>query len=39
MKAFVMKEIGGVRFMEKPIPEAGPNDASFLFIKIRVIEY
>jgi len=26
MKAFVMKEIGSVGFMEKPIPEAGPND-------------
>lgn len=31
MKAFVMKEIGGVGFMEKPIPEAGPNDALFSF--------
>ena len=27
MKAFVMKEIGSVGFMEKPIPEAGPLDA------------
>jgi threonine dehydrogenase-like Zn-dependent dehydrogenase len=27
MKAFVMKEIGSVGFMEKPIPEAGPYDA------------
>jgi threonine dehydrogenase-like Zn-dependent dehydrogenase len=27
MKAFVMKEISSVGFMEKPIPEAGPNDA------------
>lgn len=27
MKAFVMKTIGQVGFMEKPIPEAGPNDA------------
>jgi threonine dehydrogenase-like Zn-dependent dehydrogenase len=27
MKAFVMKEIGKVAFLEKPIPEAGPNDA------------
>ena len=26
MKAFVMKEIGTVGFMEKPIPEAGPYD-------------
>jgi isopropanol dehydrogenase (NADP+) len=27
LKTFVMKEIGSVGFMEKPIPEAGPNDA------------
>lgn len=27
MKAFVMKGIGRVGFMEKPIPEPGPNDA------------
>jgi isopropanol dehydrogenase (NADP+) len=27
MKAFVMREIGSVGFVEKPIPEAGPNDA------------
>lgn len=27
MKAFVMKEIGRVGFMDKPIPEPGPNDA------------
>lgn len=27
MKAFVMKGIGQVRFMEKPIPEPGPTDA------------
>lgn len=27
MKAFVMKEIGKVGFMDKPIPEPGPNDA------------
>ncbi len=27
MKAFVMKGIGKVGFMEKPVPEAGPNDA------------
>ncbi len=27
MKAFVMKEIGEVGFMDKPIPEPGPNDA------------
>lgn len=27
MKAFVMKTIGQVGFMEKTIPEAGPNDA------------
>jgi threonine dehydrogenase-like Zn-dependent dehydrogenase len=27
MKAFVMKSIGNVGFMEKPVPEAGPNDA------------
>src|SRR5690349_13003961 len=27
MKAFVVKEIGKVGFMEKPIPHAGPNDA------------
>jgi threonine dehydrogenase-like Zn-dependent dehydrogenase len=27
MKAFVMKGIGKVGFMEKPIPELGPNDA------------
>jgi isopropanol dehydrogenase (NADP+) len=26
MKAFVMKEIGSVAFMEKPIPKAGPYD-------------
>jgi threonine dehydrogenase-like Zn-dependent dehydrogenase len=27
LKTFVMKEIGRVGFMEKPIPEVGPNDA------------
>ncbi|MFE7718182.1 NAD(P)-dependent alcohol dehydrogenase [Nocardia rhizosphaerihabitans] len=27
MKAFVMKEIGSVGFMEKPVPEPGPFDA------------
>ncbi len=27
MKAFVMKSIGQVGFMEKPIPQAGPDDA------------
>ena len=27
MKAFVMKSIGEVGFMEKPIPQPGPNDA------------
>jgi threonine dehydrogenase-like Zn-dependent dehydrogenase len=27
MKAFVMKSIGQVGFMEKPIPKAGPDDA------------
>jgi isopropanol dehydrogenase (NADP+) len=27
MKAFVMEEIGKVGFMDKPIPEPGPNDA------------
>ncbi|WP_069802336.1 NAD(P)-dependent alcohol dehydrogenase [Thermogemmatispora onikobensis] len=27
MKAFVMKAIGQVGFMEKPVPEPGPNDA------------
>ncbi len=27
MKAFVMKGIGSVGFMDKPIPEPGPNDA------------
>src|SRR5215469_3441541 len=27
MKAFVMKQIGQVGFMEKPIPKPGPNDA------------
>lgn len=27
MKAFVMKSIGNVGFMEKPIPDPGPNDA------------
>jgi isopropanol dehydrogenase (NADP+) len=27
MKAFVMKEIGAVGFMEKPVPTPGPNDA------------
>jgi threonine dehydrogenase-like Zn-dependent dehydrogenase len=27
MKAFVMKAIGQVGFMEKPMPEPGPNDA------------
>jgi isopropanol dehydrogenase (NADP+) len=27
MKAFVMKRIGEVGFMEKPVPEPGPNDA------------
>ena len=27
MKAFVMKRIGEVGILEKPIPEPGPNDA------------
>jgi isopropanol dehydrogenase (NADP+) len=27
MKAFVMKEIGQVAFMDKPMPKPGPNDA------------
>ena len=27
MKTFVMKQIGDVGFMEKPIPDPGPNDA------------
>jgi threonine dehydrogenase-like Zn-dependent dehydrogenase len=27
MKAFVMKEIGRVGFLEKPVPHPGPNDA------------
>lgn len=27
MKAFVMKSLGQVGFMEKPVPEPGPNDA------------
>jgi threonine dehydrogenase-like Zn-dependent dehydrogenase len=27
MKAFVMKEIGSVGFMDKPVPRPGPNDA------------
>ncbi|MGD1222068.1 NAD(P)-dependent alcohol dehydrogenase [Streptomyces krungchingensis] len=27
LKAFVMKEIGRVDFMEKPVPRLGPNDA------------
>jgi isopropanol dehydrogenase (NADP+) len=27
MKAFVMKEIGAVGMMEKPVPSPGPNDA------------
>lgn len=27
MKAFVMKEIGHVGFMDKPVPRPGPNDA------------
>jgi threonine dehydrogenase-like Zn-dependent dehydrogenase len=27
MKAFVMKEIGQVGFMDKPVPRPGPNDA------------
>ncbi|MBJ7005443.1 NAD(P)-dependent alcohol dehydrogenase [Streptomyces griseofuscus] len=27
MKAFVMKEIGSVGFMDKPVPEPGPTDA------------
>jgi threonine dehydrogenase-like Zn-dependent dehydrogenase len=27
MQAFVMQGIGNVGFMEKPIPEPGPNDA------------
>ncbi|MEV5546321.1 NAD(P)-dependent alcohol dehydrogenase [Streptomyces sp. NPDC052309] len=27
MKAFVMREIGRVGFMDKPVPEPGPNDA------------
>ena len=27
MKTFVMKEIGSVGFMEKPVPEPGPYDA------------
>ena len=27
MKAFVMKEIAYVGFMDKPVPRPGPNDA------------
>jgi threonine dehydrogenase-like Zn-dependent dehydrogenase len=27
MRAFVMREIGSVGFMDKPVPDAGPNDA------------
>ncbi|MBO0819756.1 MAG: NAD(P)-dependent alcohol dehydrogenase [Nocardiopsaceae bacterium] len=27
MRAFVMREIGRVGFVDKPVPEAGPNDA------------
>lgn len=27
MRAFVMREIGSVAFMDKPVPEPGPNDA------------
>jgi isopropanol dehydrogenase (NADP+) len=27
MRAFVMREIGSVGFIDKPVPEAGPNDA------------
>ncbi len=27
MKAFVMKRVGSVGFIEKPVPEPGPNDA------------
>ena len=27
MKTFVMKGIGQVGFMDKPVPQAGPNDA------------
>ena len=27
MKAFVMRKIGEVGLMDKPIPKAGPNDA------------
>lgn len=27
MKAFVMKEIGQVGFIDKPMPKPGPNDA------------
>jgi threonine dehydrogenase-like Zn-dependent dehydrogenase len=27
MKAFVMKEIGAVAMMDKPVPTPGPNDA------------
>lgn len=27
MRAFVMKSLGKVGFMDKPVPEAGPNDA------------
>ena len=27
MKAFVMKKLGSVGMMEKPIPDPGPNDA------------
>src|SRR5262245_10223003 len=27
MKAFVMKEIGRVGFVDKPVPKPGPNDA------------
>jgi len=30
MKAFIMKEIGQVSFMEKPIPRPGPNDSYLL---------
>lgn len=27
MKAFVMRKLGSVGMMEKPIPDPGPNDA------------
>jgi isopropanol dehydrogenase (NADP+) len=33
MKAFVMKTIDAVGFMDKPIPEAGPNDAIVRTVK------